>query len=427
MPALPLAASAEKLAAQTEEELRSLRVELEKRGKDASSQYQEQQRMIEKLKEALKVAETSLSQEQKQRAEAEARYRLVLEDSSATSSAFRGSGTGAPGVGGQGTSSLDKSHALGLLQHQRGPSASPASDDTSRFMTPSPVGEEGGGAKGDSGCDDLQRLLSSKASSRVGGADLSTLPTSPALPGPPVSSAPSYLSSADWELLWHDQRWIDLLLLGPGGVGKTGLVEQLLVKIGDEVHLEQLRVTRKMEDQAPFSKLPQHYDLIYPLHNEHLDGIASSSDYRNNASSSNAVAGSNGGGSGLRREGGAGGDAILGRRLTLIDFPGLSRTKQDPTPRIKQAFIVGIVYDPTKPETCQEALRIAKNLVLPARGGGGGDSGGESLPDKKEDVHSQVLSAALRGRVYLIENTWRVASKEGTIRVDTAAVRDTGK
>ncbi|PHJ18570.1 myosin f, partial [Cystoisospora suis] len=445
---------AEKLAVQTEEELRSLRVELEKREKESSSQYQEQQKMIEKLKEALKVAETSLSQEQKQRAEAEARYRLVLEDSSSTSSALRGTSAGTGVVGMSSSSSLVE----GDSSRQAAPAGSPAagSDDTSRFMTPSPIPEEQEERK-----EETQRLPSSgldrSKGSREGGGDLSTLvggdttglplvqPSSSLASGlPPLSS--SYLSSADWEVLWHDQRWIDLLLLGPGDVGKTGLVEQLLVKIGDEVHLEQLRVTRKMEDQAPFSKLPQHYDLIYPFSSSspnenrltggdshlenHLSGFGGalgSVAYHSNPTTTTSIVG--GGGSG--RDGGSrssGGEGI-GRRLTLIDFPGLSRTKQDPTPRIKQAFIVGLVYDPTRPETCEEALRIAKNLVLPARGGDQEGGAGGAHPhdgDKKEESkQSQFLSAALRGRVYIIENTWRVASKEGTIRVDTAAVRDT--
>ncbi|KFH09200.1 myosin F [Toxoplasma gondii VAND] len=304
----------------TDEELKALRTELERRDAEAQQQQAEHEALIAELRAALKDAESACEYERTQRKEAEARYRLVLEDSSASSTHVRASSASKAAVA--------DSAPTALLREK---------------CTESDMAT---GRPGDS-------LASSVASA----APLS----------PPVALEPEL-----WESVLHDQRWIDLLLLGPAGVGKTGLLEQFLVKLGDEVHLEQLRVSRKMEDQAPFSKLPQHYELVYSPDNQE----------------------------GHERE---------EARVNVLDFPGLSRTKQNPALRVKQAFVVAVVFDPTRPETCAEALQILTNVVLPAR----------------PKVSAQdPLGACISGRVYLVENGWRAAAKEAAVQVDTAAVRD---
>ncbi|PFH31306.1 myosin F [Besnoitia besnoiti] len=324
---------AEKIAAQTEEELRALREELEKREAEAQQQQSAHDTLISQLQASLQSAEAALEQEKQQRSEAEARYKLVLEDSSSLHCRLSSSG---------GTSQPPPAKVP--------PPAAPAAESPAAQSAPAPAAEEA--AKGTSA------------------APLAFVPFAP----------------ETWECVLHDQRWIDLLLLGPAGVGKTGLVEQFLVKLGDEVHLEQLRVSRKMEEQAPYSKLPQHYELVYSrgegkLAVQHL-GIAP--------------------GAGEQPE-----EEVT--RLNLLDFPGLSRTKQNPNLRVKQAFVVAVVYDPTQPETCEEALRILTNVVLPNR--------------PKFD-RPDAVTACFSGRVYLIENGWRVASREAPIQVHTADVRD---
>ncbi|CBZ56289.1 Myosin, related [Neospora caninum Liverpool] len=323
----------DRLSTQTDEELKALRQELEKREAEAQLQQSEHETLIAKLQASLKEAESALEQEKTQRSEAEARYKLVLEDSSASSTHFRLSSAGAA---------------------KQQPGSSLAS------------GEAGG----------VSSTLLREKRNKVPDGDGALAATKTLSPLPSVA-----LASEHWECVLHDQRWIDLLLLGPAGVGKTGLLEQFLIKLGDEVHLEQLRVSRKMEDQAPFSKLPQHYELVYPRDSE--DAPTRGAKPRD--------------------------DELT--RVNVLDFPGPSRTKQNPALRVKQAFVVAVVYDPTRPETCDEALQVLTNVVLPCR---------------PKVAAQDGLAACVSGRVYLVENGWRVAAREGTVQVDTAAIRDKG-